>query len=84
MFNFVFEHTQLYSNYNGRNVGYISFWYLTAFGARKAKTLCNAIISPGTVMKSPRGYLWANTLTVCFGEHIGPGIMAISQLGAEI
>ena len=56
MFNFVFEHTQLYSNYNGRNVGYISFWYLTAFGARKAKTLYNAIISLRTVMKSPKGY----------------------------
>ena len=66
MFNFVFEHTQLYSNYNGRNVGYISFWYLTAFGAQKAKTLCNPIISPETVMKSPRGYSWADTLKVCF------------------
>jgi len=35
-------------------------------------------------MKSPKGYSWINTLTVCSVEHIGPGIVAISQLGAEI
>ena len=65
-------------------------WVILVFGGllhlgnEKLKTLSNAMISPGAVLKSPRGYSWADTLTVCSEEHIGPGIMAISQLGAEI